>query len=163
MPRLLDIEVSGGRMAIRLVTGIIGAVIAFVVLYFIPTSAASLVSGSVPASFAAGINSLISSLVNPVMPPVGLVIAVLVFLGALLRGTKIYGPIVILLGILYLAYIYLFFGGGNLNVQIPQGIAQGVSGSLVLQVSLLMSLFMIPAILTIVKGVVLSLPRKVAP
>lgn len=160
MPKLIDVEVSGGGLAIRLVTGIVGAIIAFILLFFIPTSAASLVSGSVPASFASGINSLISSLVNPVMPPLGLLVAVLVFLSALLRGTKIYGLIVILLGIFYLAYIYLFFHGGTINIQVPQGIAQGVSGSIVVELNLLMLLFMIPSILTIIKGIVLSLPKS---
>ncbi len=60
------------------------------------------------------------------MPPVGLLVAALVYLGALSRGTKVYGVIVILLRIYFLAYVYLFFHGGTISIQVPPKILQGV-------------------------------------
>ena len=86
----------------------------------------------------------------------GLVVAALVFLGILLRGSRVYGPVLVVLGGALLAYVYVMFHGGTIDIAIPQVQQYSISGSVAIGLAALMYLFMVPALLTLVKGVVLT-------
>ncbi|MDG6937492.1 MAG: hypothetical protein JRM97_08230 [Nitrososphaerota archaeon] len=104
-------------------------------------------------------SALAASLVSPSLPLVGLAVAALVFLGVLLRGTKAYGPVLVALGVALLAYVYVAFHGGTIDVSIPRVQQYSVSGSVALGLASLMYLFMAPAVLTLVKGAVLTVMK----
>jgi hypothetical protein len=101
-------------------------------------------------------SAIVASLVSAYLPLVGIAVAALVFLGVLLRGSNAYGPVLVVLGGVLLAYVYVTFHGGTVDVAIPQVRQYSVSGSVALGLAALMYLFMVPALLTLVKGVVLT-------
>ena len=101
-------------------------------------------------------SALAASLVSAYLPLVGLAVAALVFLGVLLRGSRAYGPVLVVLGGALLAYVYVMFHGGTIDIAIPQVQQYSISGSVAIGLAALMYLFMVPALLTLVKGVVLT-------
>jgi len=158
MPKVIDLELTGKSLVIRLAAAAFLSLLSFAVLYYIPANLAGIIqriAGVYPTQSV--INTLISSLVSPQLPLLGLVITILVFMATLLNGSKVYGPILTVLGLTFIAYITTLFHGGSLEVTLPQGI--GVSGSVKVGLSTLMLLFTIPAALTLVKGVVITVAR----
>lgn len=160
MVKLLGLELSGGAFGLRLAAAIIlGSVEAFL-FYYLPTNVGSLASGYLPSSYSSQINSVISGVVSPLLPILGLVIAVLGFLGILLKGTKIYGLIIALIGATFAGYTYLFFQGGTIRLNMPPGLVQNVTGQISLELDLVMLLLIVPSLLTIVKGGVLLMQSR---
>ena len=162
MPKLLDLEVSRGSLTLRAVLGAVFGGLSFAVFYYVPANLGSLISPAVPASSASSASSLISSLVSPSLLLIGLAAALLVFLGFFLRGTKAYGPILVVNGLIFLAYVYAAFQGGTITLTLPAGLPSTASGTLSLDVSNLMLLLLLAPILTVVKGIVLTIvkPQK---
>ena len=155
MVKLLDLDLSRGAFILRMIFGVIVGTINVMLFYYIPTSIASLASGYLPSNNVSSFNAFISGLVNPLLPIIGIALGVFGFLGILFRGTRIYGLFVSCIGVLFVAYTYVFFQGGTIHVNIPYGLVHNVSGNLELGLNLLMLLFVIPSLLTIVKGAVL--------
>jgi hypothetical protein len=145
MPKVMGVQLSGGALAVRLATAVVGAAVSFLLLYYLPAN----ISTVVPQ----GASALASPLFPPVLPPLGLAITALVFLGFLLRGTGAYGFILLLLGLLFIAYVYILFGGGTIYLQIPSSAAYGASGTVAVNASTLMYILLVAPILTVVKGV----------
>ena len=102
--------------------------------------------------------SVVGALVNPSLGAIGLAAAALVFLAVLLRGSKAYGPILMVLGVVFLAYVYEAFHGGTVALAIPK-VQASVSGNVAIGVSGLMYMFMLAPLLTVVKGLVLTVMK----
>ena len=155
MVKLLDLELSKGALLFRMIVAVIVGTINVLLFYYLPTRIGSISSGYLPSNYASSISAFISGLVSPLLPIIGIALGVFVLLGIVFRGTKIYGLFVALNGALFAAYTYVFFQGGTVHVNIPSGLVQNVTGTLVLGLNLLMLLLIIPSLLTIVKGAVL--------
>jgi len=163
MPKILDLELKALSLALRVITGIIAAGITFLLLYYLPANFLNILGQFIPAKALPDpsiLNPLLSSLVNPSLPMIGLLLTVLVFLECLLRGSKAYGPILILTGLSFIAYLYLLFQGGTLSMTVPPTFLMGISAGVALDLTTIMLLFMLPAILTIIKGAVLMTKKS---
>ena len=156
MPEFLGLEISRASLALRVLLASLAAAASFAIYYYLPANIGPLVSAYLPSSsanYGSGVSSVLSSLISPLLLAVGLLLAVSSFLSILLKGTKVHGAIVMMAGALYATYTYLVFQGGSIRVDIPSGsLIQNVSGSIEVQLGLLMLLFILPSLLTIVKG-----------
>ncbi len=164
MPKLLDLELTGTSLAFRAVLGAVLAAAAFLFLYFVPANLVALAARVLPemgGTFAAAA-PMVAALIHPMLPLAGLLIAAFTFPAVLLRGSKLYGFFVAGLGILFLAYVYLAFQGGAITIAVPENMipAYSVTAALQLRLTNLMLLFMIPPVLTIVKGFVLVAGKR---
>lgn len=112
-----------------------------------------------PSNLSAFLSSRGASLsaVPQALPTLGLAIAALVFLGLLLRGTAAYGFILIMLGLLFTAYVYVFFNGGRIGVQLQAG---GAAGEVAIDASTLMYILLVAPVLTVAKGVFIVATRR---
>lgn len=141
----------------RLAEAIIASMVAFVLLFYIPTILPSRISGFVTVS-AGGLGSqLLSKLIQPTAPTLGLFIVVLVFAGVITRGSGAYGLMVLLNGLAYLLYVYSLFQGGVVQAQATGEAFGSTQATLNLSIglNLMMLAFMVPPALTVVKGLVL--------
>jgi hypothetical protein len=87
-----------------------------------------------------------------------------IFLCALFRGTKAYGPLTIALSLIFAAYVFLFFHGGAISVAAPVdqlvgGLPMELSLSIRVDMAMLMALFLVPPALGVAKGVLLMMKR----
>ncbi|HZW55543.1 MAG TPA: hypothetical protein VFF30_04575 [Nitrososphaerales archaeon] len=153
MPEFMGLEISGASLALRMVLASLSAAASFAIYYYVPANIGNLVSSYIPSTVASGVSGILAGFVSPFLLIIGLLIAVFSFLSILLKGTKIYGVVVMMTGALFAIYTYLVFQGGSISVNIPQSsLIQNVSGSIQVQLSLLMLLFILPSLLTVVKG-----------
>lgn len=72
-----------------------------------------------------------------------------------MRGSSLYGAILILIGVLFAAYTYLLLHGGSIGGTLPSNLSLGASGNFAIDVSLLMVVLLVPSLLTVVKGALL--------
>ncbi len=156
-------EMSGGKLALRAVLAVIFGAIAFVIFYYVPSSLGSYITRFAGSNGGSSASSIVGALINPVLPIIGLAVALLVFIGTLLRGTKAYGPVLIFLGLVLVAYVYTAFQGGTINLTIPKGVGYSASGNIAIDFTLLMYLFLLAPILTLLKGVVLTMMKPIDP
>lgn len=155
----MDLQLSSASLALRVISGAALAALVFLAFYYLPANLSALVSGSLTPSNAAAVSSVATALVGST-PIIGLVLAALVFLGAVLRGSKVYGAVLIVIGILFATYTYLLLHGGSIGGTIPSNLSSGASGNFVIDVTLLMVLLLVPSILTVVKGTLLLVPHE---
>jgi hypothetical protein len=163
MPKILDLELKASSLALRVIVSIIAAAIMFFVLYYLPANLLSFLSQFVPAQALpppSTLNPLLSSIIDPTLPMIGLLLTVLVFLEYLLRGSKAYGPILILTSLSFIAYLYLFFNGGTMIITLPANLLMGISVDIALDLTVIMLLLMLPSILNIIKGIVLMTKKS---
>ena len=130
--------------------------LAALLFYYVPASVGGFAKQLAGPSNASTVEGVVNALISPDLALLGLAAAALVFLGVLLRGSKAYGPIIIVTGLVFLAYVYTAFQGGTITLNLPQGIQYGASGSVSMGVAGLMYLFMLAPLLTVVKGIVLT-------
>jgi hypothetical protein len=155
----MDLQLSSASLALRVISGAALAALVFLVFYYLPANFSALVSGSLTPSSAAAVSSVAAAIIGST-PIIGLVLAVLVFLGAVLRGSSVYGAILILIGVLFAAYTYLLLHGGSIGGTLPSNLSLGASGNFAIDVSLLMVVLLIPSLLTVVKGALLLAVRE---
>jgi hypothetical protein len=154
---------SGGKLGLRAALAVVSGAVAFVLFYYVPTSIGGFASGLAGAANASTVASLAGSLVSPDLPVLGVAVAALVFVGVFLRGTKAYGPVLVVLGLALLAYVYVLFHGGTIEVTVPSLSQYSASGSVAVSVAALMYLFMLPPALTLVKGAVITASKPEGP
>jgi len=150
----MGLQLSSASLAIRLISGAGLAAFVFLAFYYLPANLSALVSGSLTPSSASAVSSVVASLVGST-PIIGLVLAVLVFLGAVLRGSKVYGVVLIVLGMLFATYTYLLLHGGSIGGKLPSNLSSGASGNFAIDAGLLMVVLLVPSLLTVVKGTLL--------
>ncbi len=152
MPRILDLEISTPRLVGRIVLAFILAGIDFFVFYVLISPHSTFLERFLPASVASSFSAAMSSFVSPTLPLIGIVIAVLIFFDQIFKGTRIAGAFLIMTGSLFAWYTYSFFQGGKMTFNIPSGLIKNVSGVLTVHATLLMWLFILPSVLTVLKG-----------
>ena len=155
LPRVMGLQLSSVSLAIRVVSGAVLSGLTFAVFYYVPANLASLVSGHLPSSIAPAASSLASAVAGSVLPTIGLVLTVLVFLGVVLRGSRPYGMVLFVTGLLFADYTYIIIQGGTIRITLPGNLPHGASGNFTIDVSLLMLVLLIPSLLTVVKGALL--------
>ncbi|XRH76126.1 MAG: hypothetical protein ACO0C9_03485 [Candidatus Methanosuratincola verstraetei] len=164
MVRLIDLDVSGASLAARLALGAILGGLAFLVFYYVPANLLGIASNLAGVEIPPQAAGVISSLIEPALPSVGLALAPAIFLCALFRGTKAYGPLTIALSLIFAAYVFLFFHGGAISVAAPVdqlvgGLPMELSLSIRVDMAMLMALFLVPPALGVAKGVLLMMKR----
>jgi len=164
MVRLIDLDVSGASLAARLALGAILGGLAFLVFYYVPANLLGIASNLAGVEIPPQAAGVISSLIEPALPFVGLALAPAIFLCALFRGTKAYGPLTIALSLIFAAYVFLFFHGGAISVAAPVdqlvgGLPMELSLSIRVDMAMLMALFLVPPALGVAKGVLLMMKR----
>jgi len=164
MVRLLDLDVSGSSLAARLALGVILGALGFLVFYYVPANFLGIASDLAGVEIPPQAAGTLSSLINPALPLVGLALAPAIFLCALFRGTRAYGPLTIALSLLFAAYVFLFFHGGAISLAVPVdqfvgGLPMEVSLSIRVDMAMLMALFLIPPALGVAKGLLLIMKR----
>jgi len=151
----MGLQLSSAALAIRVVSGAVLAGLTFLVFYYVPANLSSLLSPYLPSSYAAAVSSVAAALIGSTLPILGLVLTVLVFLEVVLRGSRPYGIILILTGLLFAAYTYTIMQGGTIAIKLSGNLPQGASGNIDVGVSLMMLVLLIPSLLTVVKGALL--------
>lgn len=157
MPKILGLELSGSAIVLRFFEAALFSMLAFALLFYVPTVIPPNLSGFVNLSGKKIGTSVLSKIIQPTEPSLGLVIVLLVFAGVLARGTNVYGYLVALNGVSFWVYVYSFFQGGVVKV-VAVGTAFGASNATLnmsLDATLLMFAFMVPPALTVVKGLLL--------
>jgi hypothetical protein len=155
---VLGLHVSKRVVAFRFVLALALAILTFVFLIYIPANLPAIASGTFRVTESPFGSEVLRTLVAPTQPTLGLFIVMLVFAGVFFRGTKVYGPILIQNGLAFMLYVYSIFQGGVVHLEVF-GSAFGASEAeleLSLSVSPLMLLFLIPAALTIMKGILVT-------
>ncbi|MDG6904392.1 MAG: hypothetical protein JRN20_01250 [Nitrososphaerota archaeon] len=152
MPKILDLEISTPRLVLRVIYAAILASIDIFIFYILISPNDTLLQRFLPPSISSQLTSALSSFVSPTLPTIGLVMAALIFLDTMFKKTRIEGAFVMITGGLFAWYTYTIFGGGTMNLAMPSGLVQNITGSITVQASLIMWLLMLPSILTVVKG-----------
>ena len=152
MPRILDLQISTPRLIGRIILAFILAGIDFFFLYVLISPNDTFISRFLPASISSHLSTAMSSFVSPTLPLIGLLMAVLIFFDQIFKQTRIEGAFLMIMGGLFAWYTYAIFEGGTLNLNIPSGLVQNISGNFTVHAALLMWLFILPSLLTIVKG-----------
>lgn len=152
MPRILDLQISTPRLIGRVIFAFILAGIDFFFLYVLISPNDTFILHYLPASVSSHLGTAMSSFVSPTLPLIGLVIAVLIFFDQIFKQTRIEGAFLMMMGSLFAWYTYTIFQGGTMDLNIPAGLVQNISGSITLHATLIMWLFILPELLTIVKG-----------
>ena len=150
---------SAGKLGLRAVLAAVFGAIALVVFYYVPVSLGAFASRLAGPADASAVSSLAASLVGPTLPALGVAVAVLIFVCFFLRGTNAYGPVLVVLGLALLAYVYVLFHGGTVYAAVPALSQYSIAGRVVISVAALMYLFMLPPLLTVVKGAVLTVAK----
>ncbi len=151
---------TGRSLAINAVLAVIGGGLSFALFYYLPANLGSIASPALPAEMREPVSSILSQLMPAQATQIGLLIAVVVFIAALLRGSKAYGPLVAIDGILFAAYFYTLFQGGIITIKasLPAIIAPGTAEGMVsLDITNILYFFLIPPLLTIVKGLLITM------
>jgi hypothetical protein len=157
MPRILGLELSGRQIVLRVIEAVVLSMLMFVLFFYLPTALPSEISGFVSVTSGGLGSALLSKLIEPTAPTLGLFIVLLVFAAALVRGTRVYGLLLVFNGLAFVIYVYSLFQGGVVQVQ-AMGNAFGASGAslgLSLNLNLIMLAFLVPPTLTVVKGFIL--------
>jgi hypothetical protein len=152
MPRILDLEISTPKLIMRVIVAFILAGIDFFFFYVLISPNDTFLQKILPPSISSHVQSAMSSFVSPSLPLIGLAIVALIFFDQIFKGTRIEGAFLIIMGSLFAWYTYTIFGGGTMNLNIPQGLVQNISGNITVHAALLMWLFILPSLLTVVKG-----------
>ncbi|MCX8181698.1 MAG: hypothetical protein N3D12_01125 [Candidatus Methanomethyliaceae archaeon] len=160
MPRLFDLEIGTGWLVVRVVGGALLSAAAFLILSYLPSHITEFASKYIPAEVSSVVVPIISSFVHPSLPALGAILAVFVFIEVLFRKTKVYGPTLILAGLVSVLYIYFAFHGGVITLSIPKGYTMGVQVNAYFDFTLIMVLAILPALLTVLKGIVITAKRE---
>jgi len=152
VPRILDLQISTPRLVGRVILAFILAGIDFFFLYVLISPSDTFVLHYLPANVSSHLATAMSSFVSPTLPLIGLVIVVLIFFDQIFKRTRIEGAFLVVMGAVFAWYTYVIFQGGTLNLNIPSGLVQNITGNVIVHATLLMWLFILPSLLTIVKG-----------
>ncbi|HRR53830.1 MAG TPA: hypothetical protein P5168_03295 [Candidatus Methanomethylicus sp.] len=169
---ILGLEISTGRLALRIAAGVMLAAVLFAFLSLLPMAAQGILSEFLPEEFGA-FYDVIAPLIHPALPFTGAAIAFLSLLIVVLRGSAAYGPVTAAFGLAFIAHILLAFSFGTPSLAFPpEMITQALQEALNMPVAIdielaayadltgLMLVFMLPFILTVIKGVILTVSRR---
>jgi len=160
VPRVLDLEIGTGRLVLRVAVGVLLSALVFFFLSYVPSNLPFLIGKFMPSDFPNVVGQIAPGLVHPSLPVLGVFVSASVFLEVLFRKTKAYGPVLIFAGLVSTLYVYFAFQGGVIALAIPKELTMGVQVRASLDLSSVMVLCMLPTLLTVLRGAVMSLSRK---
>lgn len=164
MPRILDLELTGTKLVLRLFAAAILGGLAFLVLYYIPANLSAIIKwlgSSLPATFPVNeLADFVQQAVSPLLPALGLTIAIFIVLVFIFRKTKLWGPLVFATGLVGLIYGYMLFQGGTMRFTFPNNIIPNTSASISITLNVIMLLFLAAPALTVIKGILLTFEHK---
>ena len=114
MVKILNIEVSSGRFILRIFEGLFIAGLILFFFYYFPTPLAEIAGRfvSITPSEAQQISNAGASIASSPLPIIGVLLALLAFINAIIRGTWLYGAILVLTGFFWITFdLYLYFEG----------------------------------------------------
>ena len=153
MPKILDLELSTPRFIGRIVVAALLAGMDFFVFNVLISPNDTFLASFLPSNIYNTLRNTLGSFVSPELPIIGILIATLIFVEQVFKGTRISGAFLVFTGALFSWYTYTFFQGGAMTFMIPSGLVPGItSGSATVHAYLLMWLFIAPSLLTILKG-----------
>ena len=160
MVRLVDIEISKARLAGRIIYGLFWAGLTLFFFYYLPTHFNSLVGPYVPQAYAPAVHYVAQSISNSPLPFLGVALAALAFVEIILKGTWIYGAILIVTGIFWLLFDITLFSRGLLFANLlPSTIIQnyhlapGTISAIVWILVIMVVIFVISSLFTIGRGI----------
>jgi hypothetical protein len=155
--RFFGLAVSGRNIVVRFLLAFLFSMFAFVAFVVLPSRIANLASAFFPLTAGTIGATVASSLIAPSEPTLGLLIVLLMFAGVFLRGTNLYGPLLILNGLVYVVLVYTFFRGGLLDLSALGDVfgAQATRITVTADTRVLMTVLLIGPALTILKGLLL--------
>ena len=143
----------------RFIAGTIVSFFVFLVFYAIPSYLPELVSLAMPSQ-AEALKGIVSALVSPALPFIGLFLTVAVFLEIFLKDTEVYGPLLMLSGSGFIAYILVAMHGGIIQMVVPSNLLMGISLNLAVGLTFLMLIMLLPSALTVLKGLILTFKKR---
>ena len=121
MVRILDIQLSGGQFASRVAAALIFSGLTLFVFYYLPLHIDVIASYFVPRTFIPEINSLAGAFASSTLPELGALLAVLVFVETILKGTWGFGVLLILVGGFWILYDLTLYREGVLFSNLVPG------------------------------------------
>lgn len=171
MVKIIDIEISKLRLAGRIVYGLFWAAIILFFFYYLPMHFQSLLTSQVqvPQAYLPTLNSLAQSFSTSPLPYLGIIIATLAFIEAIINGTWVYGVILIVTGTFWLMFDLALYRSGLLFANlIPPSIfsgyqfSQSTSSLLIEILTAIVIIFVISSAFTIASGVrILARKRRI--
>lgn len=156
MPRLFGLEMTRFTLMTRILIGSALAALSFIFLIYIPLNVMEIVSmimQRLPSS------AMLPPSMYLIIALLGAVIACLTFVVVVARGSKIYGPVLMAYGLVFVAYIVAFFQGGSMSLYLSLGSVAGFndfSARMALSMFGIMVLYALPFALVAVKGIVVT-------
>lgn len=160
MVHLVDIEISKARLAGRVIYGLFWAGLTLLFFYYLPTHFNSLVGPYVPQAYAPAVQYVAQSISNSPLPFLGIALAALAFIEIILKGTWIYGAILIVTGVFWLLFDITLFSRGLLFANLlPSSLIQnynlapGTVSAIVWILVIMIAIFVISSLFTIGRGI----------
>lgn len=161
MVRIGNIEVSKASLAFRIFGGFFLAGLVLFLFYYLPSHLTSVLSPYVPSQYIPYASQIVSIIVNSPIPLLGILLAVSVFFDVLLRGSWLYGIVLIVTGMLFVSYDFFLFRSGQLVSDIfPTQSLGGTSSSFLSQLNLIVLILMIPTFISIARGFSMVIGRN---
>ena len=162
MVRIIDIEISNARFAGRIAYAFFWSGLTLFFFYYLPTHIGefvSLLAPRIPQIYVPALQYLGQSFSNSPLPYIGVLIAMLAFVEIIIRGTWVYGVILIVTGLFWIAFDVILFSRGLLFANlIPSSLLQTyqISTQAISLIKwvlvILVSIFVISSIMTITNG-----------
>ena len=154
---------SRGQFASRVAAALIFAGLTLFVFYYLPLHIDAIASYFVPRTFIPEINSLAGAFASSTLPELGALLAVLVFVETILKGTWAFGVVLILVGGFWILYDLTLYKEGLLFANlVPSAINVGNGQQILLSESAqseliflftgIIILFVISSLFTILRG-----------
>ena len=164
MVKLLDIEIPSERLVFRVLIALFLACLSLATLYLAPRALIDY-SRLIPD---AKLKGLVNQLLDSRSPILGILVSASVLATVTLRKTKLEGPLLICMGASLLSFWYIFFHGGTITLPLPvtelqQAIGfnapMSIQANVTANLTTLMLAAMLPSLLLIAKGAILTAAR----
>jgi hypothetical protein len=163
MVRIFDLELTRRRLALRVFSAFIFAGLTLFVFYYLPTHIVEIARYFIPDSFIPEINSLSQSFSSSSLPILGILLAILTFVETMIKGSWVFGALLVVLGSFWIFYDLTLYREGLLfSSLMPSTITLGngqqavISGSIESQLVLIFTgiiiLFVVSSFITTLRG-----------
>jgi hypothetical protein len=162
MVTLFDLELSRGKLALRIFTAFLFAGLTLFLFYYLPLHISAIASHFVPNMYLPAVNSFASAFASTSLPELGVLLAILVFVETILKGTWVYGALLIVVGSFWILYDLTLYRDGVLFSIAPSTLTLSSGEQLILTsstqsdiflfVTLVIIIFVISSFVTIIRG-----------
>jgi hypothetical protein len=114
MVKIFDLELSKKRFALRIVSAFIFTNLTLFIFYYLPLHIGAIASHFLPNMLIPEVNSLASAISSSALPELGALLAILVFVETLIKGSWVYGALLVILGTFWITYDLTLYREGLL-------------------------------------------------